>query len=87
MSEGRLIQVFRSARRADTYLFVDLKEGLARVPAPLLEHFGRPEAAMRLHLTAQRRLARADAATVLNAIREQGFYLQLPPPEGAGDDG
>jgi hypothetical protein len=30
-------------------------------------------------LTPERRLARTSAAEVLRAIREQGYYLQMPP--------
>jgi hypothetical protein len=71
--------VFRSRRNADTYLFVDHHEGFARVPEALLREFGGAERAMTLALTPERRLARAQAADVLRAIRESGFYLQLPP--------
>lgn len=75
----RLIEVFRSSREEGCYLFVDKKEGMARVPDTLLARFGRPESAMTLMLEPARKLARADAATVLEHIREQGFYLQMPP--------
>ncbi len=74
-----LCAVFRSRRNADTYLFVDHQEGFARVPEPLLREFGAAERAMTLALTPERHLARADAADVLRCIRENGFYLQLPP--------
>ena len=74
-----LCAVFRSRRNADTYLFVDHQEGFARVPESLLREFGAAERAMTLALTPERRLARADAADVLRCIRENGFYLQLPP--------
>ncbi len=87
MSEGRLVQVFRSSRREHTYLFVDLSEGLARVPEALLLHFGQPEPALRLHLTPERRLAQAEAAAVLAAIAEHGFYLQVPPAPEARQHG
>lgn len=81
MTEGVLVQVFRSARRDGHYLFVALDEGLARVPPPLLDHFGTAEPALRLHLTPQRKLAQAEARVVLEAIASQGFYLQMPPRE------
>lgn len=87
MSQGRLVQVFRSSRREGTYLFVDLKEGLARVPEALLLQFGRPEPALRLNLTPERKLAQADAPTVLEAIAERGFYLQVPPPKQEAERG
>lgn len=81
MSGARLVQVFRSSRREGHYLFVDLAEGLERVPEALLLGFGRPEPALRLNLSPGRRLAVADAGAVLDAIAEKGFYLQLPSAE------
>ncbi|HQY69108.1 MAG TPA: YcgL domain-containing protein [Pseudomonadales bacterium] len=75
--------VYRSRRNPDTYLYVDHHEGLSRVPEALQRELGGTERAMTLVLTPQRRLARTSAAEVLRAIREQGYYLQMPPlPEG-----
>jgi uncharacterized protein YcgL (UPF0745 family) len=65
------------------YLFVDRDRPLEELPAELLAGFGKPELALNLVLTPERRLARADAATVLAALDEHGFYLQLPPQPGA----
>ena len=75
----RLVAVYRSPRKEDMYLFVDRREGLARMPDALRRLFGEPEHAMDLLLTPTRKLARADAAEVLRCIAEQGFYLQMPP--------
>ena len=75
----RLVQVYRSPREEGLYLYVDKKEGLARVPDELLGRFGNPEHAMVLLLEPSRKLARADAGRVLEGIRSQGYYLQLPP--------
>ncbi len=75
----RLVEIFRSPKEEGTYLYVDKKEGMARVPEALLSRFGKPESAMMLMLEPERKLARADAAVVLQAIRDQGFYLQMPP--------
>jgi hypothetical protein len=61
------------------YLYVDKAEGLERIPELLLRQFGEPEAVMLVHLDGKRRLARADADEVVKKIREQGFYLQMPP--------
>ncbi len=71
--------VYRSRRNPDTYLYVDHHEGLSRVPEALQRELGGTERAMTLVLTPQRRLARTSAAEVLRAIREQGYYLQMPP--------
>ncbi|SDO28180.1 hypothetical protein SAMN04487957_10540 [Halomonas shengliensis] len=74
-----LCQVFRSPRKDEMYLYVDKREGLARVPEPLLVRFGEPQPAMTLLLSPEKRLARAGAAEVMAAIRDKGFYLQMPP--------
>ena len=74
------------------YLYVYKAAGVAEVPEVLLTQFGEPESVMTLVLTPGRKLARADAAEVLQKIDEQGFFLQMPPTEaellrrdGAGD--
>lgn len=75
----RLIQIYRSPRKAEMYLYVDKANDLADVPEDLLARFGEPEPAMGMLLDAGRKLARADAAEVLAKIESQGFYLQMPP--------
>lgn len=75
----RICSIYRSSKVEDMYLFVDKAEDLARVPPELLQRFGRPELAMTLLITPQRRLARSSAAEVLEKIAGQGFYLQMPP--------
>ncbi len=75
--------IYRCSRRAETYLYVAIVDGepdLARLPQELLRSLGRREHVMDLDLTPHRRLARADRDEVAEALRAQGFYLQLPPP-------
>ena len=88
----RLIEIFRSSRKEEMYLYVDKAQGLKKVPEVLLKQFGAPEPAMTLLLTPDKKLARADAAEVLDKIESEGFYLQMPPTpkellrrDGAGD--
>lgn len=81
MSTMRLVKIYKSRRRLDMYLYVDHTEDLARVPDDLLERFGAPQLAMTLKLTPERKLARADAGQVLAALKNQGFFLQLPPSD------
>ncbi len=83
------VVVYRSARRADTYLYLqagaDYDETL---PEALRKHFGEATAFLEFSLHAEKTLAQADAAAVLAALADQGFYLQLPPretPEPADD--
>jgi uncharacterized protein YcgL (UPF0745 family) len=75
----RICAVYRSSRSEGMYLYVDHTEDLTRVPDDLLARFGTPVRSMTLVLHAERTLARADVAKVLQEIAENGFYLQLPP--------
>ena len=61
------------------YLYVDHQSSIDELPEALLATFGEPQPVMLLHLTPERRLARATAVDVLNSIDAQGFYLQMPP--------
>lgn len=74
-----LCEVFKSSRKDEMYLYVDKRYGLAEVPQALLERFGKPVAVMTLILTPEKSLGRAKVGDVMAAIREKGFYLQLPP--------
>lgn len=76
-----LCTIYRSSKVDGMYLYVDRKEDLARIPEALLERFGRPQPAMALLLHEGRKLARADVAKVIESVRTQGFYLQMPPEE------
>ncbi len=71
--------VYRSRRRPDTYLFVPERDDFSGVPEPLLRLFGSGELALELELTPQRRLAAAQASEVMRCLREQGYFLQMPP--------
>ncbi|MCS2609000.1 YcgL domain-containing protein [Halomonas dongshanensis] len=79
MSDKLICEVFKSPRKDEMYLYVDKREGLARVPEALLERFGKPVPVFTLLLRADKPLARADVGEVLAGIRERGFYLQMPP--------
>lgn len=71
--------VYRSPREEEMYLYVDKLEGTAHVPEKLLELFGRPRHLMTMLLTPEKKLARAEAESILEEIRERGYYLQMPP--------
>lgn len=76
-----ICSIYRSPRKDEMYLYVDKKEGLSRVPDALKEMFGTPTHVMDMPLTSERKLARADTTKVMDGIRDQGFYLQMPPPK------
>lgn len=77
-------EIYRSPKEEGMYLFVKKDEGLTRVPEALLQRFGKPQQAMVVVLTPDKKLARASAAKVIESLDAQGYYLQLPPV--AGDD-
>ena len=74
-----LVEIFRSSRKDEMYLYVEKAKGLVDVPGDLMKRFGEPESVMTLVLAPDRKLARADTVEVLQNIEEQGFYLQMPP--------
>lgn len=71
--------VYRSDRKAETYLY--LLDGMEfdDLPAELRASFGEPALVMRLDLSADRKLSRVEASSVLESLAAQGYYLQLPP--------
>ncbi len=73
--------VYRSRRKRETYLYLPRESDPAEVlPESLLHLLGVLDPVMDLTLTPERRLARADAAVVMAALEDEGYYLQLPPP-------
>ncbi len=73
-----LIEVFRSKRKADTYLYLPKDADQQALPEPLRQVFGDPEFVIGLDLQPERELARFSGAEVLEAIERQGFFLQMP---------
>ncbi len=79
----REVTVYRSAKKADTYLYVPVETGLDGLPDELSQLFGRAIFAMELVITPDLKLSRLSAPEVLSALAEVGYVLQLPPPSNA----
>lgn len=73
--------VYKGCRKADTYLYIEREDDFSRVPKALLDMLGRVERVMELELVPGRVLAQADPEQVRRLLREQGYYLQMPPPK------
>ncbi|MGX9461511.1 YcgL domain-containing protein [Shewanella sp. A14] len=73
--------VYKSGRRADTYLFVKKRDVFDEVPEPLMEMFGIPTLVMIVPLSTREHLGIADITKVKSALVDQGYYLQIPPPQ------
>ncbi len=80
MTDDKMIcEIYKSTQKDEMYLYVEKARGLKDVPEFLLGIFGKPTALMTILIRANKPLARVDSVTVLEKIREQGFYLQMPP--------
>lgn len=73
--------VYKSPRKADTYVYLAQRDDFSVLPAPLLESLGQLAFVLEFELTPERKLARANAAAVLEELARRGFHLQLPPVE------
>lgn len=78
--------VYKSRRKADTFVFLREREAFTLLPEPLRSSLGPLEFVLEVALTPERKLAREDAATVRANLHERGFHLQFPPvAAGSGD--
>ena len=72
-------KVYRSDKKAETYLYLAEDMEFDDLPTQLQERFGVPAFVLRLELSTGRNLARVDVTKVLESLAEYGFCLQLPP--------
>ncbi|RMG51812.1 MAG: YcgL domain-containing protein [Gammaproteobacteria bacterium] len=75
--------VYRSSRKADTYVYLPRKDDFSDIPEELMRILGRLEFALEFELTPERRLAQEDPQQVLRSLEERGFHLQMPPQNEA----
>lgn len=75
--------IYKSLRKDGLYLYLRDRDTLATLPEALLKSIGNTELVMELELTPERTLARADVNEVIRSLKEQGFYIQMPPRDPA----
>ncbi len=71
--------VYKSQRKADTYVYLAARDDFTRLPEPLRIRLGALQFVLDVALTPERRLVRGDAAAVRENLVLRGFHLQLPP--------
>jgi len=74
-----LCHIYKSSVEDELYLYVRRSDNLTRVPKLLLKKFGKPILVTTMSIMPDRKLGRVDTAKVLEALTENGFYLQFPP--------
>jgi len=75
-----LCAIYKSSKKAQTYLFVNKRDEFSSVPVELMRMFGTPNLVTLINLATKDKLAIADLEKVKVSLVKQGFYLQLPPP-------
>lgn len=75
--------VYKSLRKADTYVYLATRDDFESIPEPLREPLGVLAFVLEVALTPDRKLARGNAAQVREQLAAQGFHLQFPPPTPA----
>ena len=73
--------VYKSLRKAETYLYLREKDAFDDVPPMVRAPLGELQPVLEFDLTPERRLARADADVVRVNLVERGFHLQVPPTQ------
>jgi len=76
-----LCVVYKSPKKEQTYLFVKQRDNFIDVPEALMKMFGTPSLVTVINLANKEKLALADISKVKDNLKEQGYYLQLPPPK------
>ena len=75
-----LCAVYKTRKKVGTYLYVLRKDDFSDVPEALMSQFVKPELVTIISLDKREKMG-VDKEKLVNALKEQGFYLQLPPKE------
>ena len=75
-----LVAVYKSSKKAETYLYIPKRDDFSAVPQALLDTFGKAIFVMLLPLGKRNKLAQLDSAKLHAELINKGFYLQIPPP-------
>lgn len=76
-----LTVVYKSYKKKDSYLFVKQRDQFDDVPEALMAMFGTPELVTIVNLAKRDKLAISDIDKVKQGLTDNGYFLQLPPPE------
>lgn len=69
--------VYKSTRKADTYVFLAARDEGAKLPEALRMQLGPLQFVLETELTPQRKLARENPEEVMANLASRGFHLQM----------
>jgi len=70
--------VYKSSKKAETYLYLAQRDGFHVVPEALRTAFGQAQLVLEMGLVPTRKLAQEDTCEVLRALLSRGWFLQMP---------
>ena len=70
--------IYKSSKKQGSYLYIVQEDDFSQVPEVLLTAMGKLEMVMNLELNPEKKLAQADVLQVIGALKNDGFYLQMP---------
>ena len=71
--------VYKSLRKADTYVYLAARDAFHAIPESLRQPLGGLSFVLEVALTPERTLPRADIVQVRQNLLVHGFHLQVPP--------
>ncbi|MEO7012777.1 MAG: YcgL domain-containing protein [Dokdonella sp.] len=79
--------VYKSLRKAETYVYLKSPETFDVLPGPIAEQLGTLAFVIEIELSSQRKLARENVDEVMVNLGVQGYHLQFPPPPQPAEAG
>ena len=70
--------VYKSLKKADTYVYLAARDDFTRLPDPVRQQLGRLVFVLDVDIGPERRLAREDPGVVRENLASRGFHLQIP---------
>lgn len=74
-----LAYVYKSLKKADTYLYLAARDDFGCLPEPLRTQLGGLQFVLEVALTPERKLAQENPEVVRHNLAARGFHLQFPP--------
>ncbi len=68
---------YRSSRKDGVYLYLLESSKLEDLPKDLLDLMGKPKFMLSFELSAERKLVKIDAKTLIDKLLDQGYYLRI----------